>query len=117
MRPPRLPLYVGALLMPLSAAGQGPAFEVNSEVIVRQDSFACKDRSELDRLLQRNRSGSFTSGDQLYQYLKAHKCVGLTAGRARVYANEGQYVCIYDLKDKNRVIKPCAWTRTEMLSK
>jgi hypothetical protein len=51
--------------MPLSAAGQSPAFEVKSEVTVRQDSFACKDRSELDRLLQRNRSGEFTSGDQL----------------------------------------------------
>src|SRR3977135_3089880 len=99
MRPPRLPLYVGALLMPLSAAGQSPAFEVKREVTVRQDSFACKDRSELARLLQRNRSGGFTSGDQLYEYLKAHKCVGLTAGRARVYANEGAYVCIYDLKD------------------
>jgi hypothetical protein len=116
MRPPRLPLYVGALLMPLSAAGQSPAFEVKREVTVRQDSFACKDRSELDRLLQRNRSGGFTSGDQLYEYLKAHKCVGLTAGRARVYANEGAYVCIYDLKDKNRAIKPCAWTRRDMLS-
>jgi hypothetical protein len=117
MRPPRLPLYVGALLMPLSAAGQSPVFEVKSEVTVRQDSFACKERSELDRLLQRNRSGGFTSGDQLYEYLKAHKCVGLTAGRATVYAKEGQYVCIYDPKDKNRAIKPCAWTRTEMLSK
>jgi hypothetical protein len=85
-------------------------------VTVRQDSFACKDRSELDRLLQRNRSGGFTSGDQLYEYLKAHKCVGLLQG-ARVYANEGQYVCIYDPKDKNRAIKPCAWMRTEMLSK
>jgi hypothetical protein len=37
-------------------------------------------------------------------------------GRARVMRNQGQYACIYDPKDKNRAIKPCAWTRTEMLS-
>jgi hypothetical protein len=42
---------------------------VESEVSVRADSFAC------------------TSGTQLYDYLKAHKCVGLTAGRALVYSN------------------------------
>jgi hypothetical protein len=117
MRPPRLPLYVGALLVPLSAAGQNSTFTVESEVHVRADSFACKETTELDRLLQRNRSGGFTSGEQLYAYLQAHKCIGLTEGRARVMRNQGQYVCIYDPKDKNRAIKPCAWTRTKMLSK
>jgi hypothetical protein len=35
---------------------------VESEVAVRPDSFACKDTSELDRLLQRNRTGAFSSG-------------------------------------------------------
>src|ERR1700704_5278309 len=116
MRPSRLPLYVGALLMPLNAAGQSHAFDVGSEVTVREASFACKETSELDRLLQRNQRGEFTSGVQLYDYLQSHKCIGLTAGRARVYANQGQYVCIYDPKDKNRTIKPCAWTRRDMLS-
>ena len=76
--------------------------------------FACKERAELDRLLQRNQSGGFTSGTQLYDYLKAHKCVGLTAGRARVYSSRSQYVCIYDPKDNKINIYPCAWTRTEM---
>ena len=31
--------------------------------------------------------------------------------------NKGQYVCIYDPKNKNKAIKPCAWTRREMLLK
>ena len=82
-----------------------------------ENSFACKEISELDRLLQINQRGGFTSGTQLYDYLQRHSCVGLTAGRARVYANKGQYVCIYDLKDKNNAINPCAWTRRDMLSK
>ena len=59
----------------------------------------------------------FTSGTQLYVYLQRHNCIGLTEGRARVYANKGQYVCIYDPKNKNKAIKPCAWTRREMLLK
>jgi hypothetical protein len=116
MRTPRLPLYVGTLLMPLSAAGQNPTFRVESEVHVRADSFACKETTELDHLLQRNQSGGFTSGEQLFDYLKTHNCIGLTEGFARVMRNQGQYVCIYDPKDKNSTIKPCAWTRTEMLS-
>ena len=29
----------------------------------------------------------------------------------------GKYVCIYDPKGKNKTIKPCAWTRKDMLSK
>ena len=78
-----------------------------SEVAVRADSFACKETSELDRLLQRNQSGGFTSGTQLYDYLKAHKCIGLTAGRARVHSTQVQYVCIYDSKDNKSAIYPC----------
>jgi hypothetical protein len=61
MRHSKLPLYVGALLLPLNAAGQSSAFDVGSEVTVREDSFACKEISELDRLLQRNQRGEFTS--------------------------------------------------------
>jgi hypothetical protein len=105
-----------AILLPHPAAGQSP-FAVETEVTVRADSFACKETSELDRLLRRNESGGFTSGTQLYEYLKAHKCIGLTAGRARVYATQGQYVCIYDAKGNKTNIYPCAWTRAEMLSK
>ena len=82
-----------------------------------RDSFACRDTSELDRLLQRNQSGGFLSGVQLYKYLQSHNCIGLSAGRVRVYAIQGQYVCIYDPKDKNKTIRPCAWTRRDMLSK
>ena len=113
-----LPIYLvlAAVLFPPPAAGQNRSFDVESEVSVRADSFACKDASELDRLLQRNQSGGFTSGTQLYNYLKSHKCVGLTAGRARVYSTRGQYVCIYDLKVNKTGIYPCAWTRTDMLS-
>jgi hypothetical protein len=59
----------------------------------------------------------FRQETQLYDYLKAHNCIGLTEGFARVMRNQGQYVCIYYPKDKNRAIKPCAWTRAEMLSK
>jgi hypothetical protein len=113
-----LPFYlvVAAVLFPSPAAGQNQAFAVESEVAVRPDSFACKDTSELDRLLQRNRTGAFSSGTQLYDYLKTHKCIGLTAGRARVYSTRGQYVCIYDPKDNKTSIYPCAWTRKDMLS-
>ena len=113
---PPLCLACVAVLFPHPAAGQR-VFAVQSEVTVRADFFACKERAELDRLLERNQSGGFTSGTQLYDYLKAHKCVGLTAGRARVYSSRGQYVCIYDPKDNKMNIYPCAWTRAEMLSK
>ena len=104
-----LPLYLAfaVVLFPFSAAGQSRGFAVELEVAV----------FELDRLLQRNQKGGFTSGTQLYDYLKAHKCIGLTESRARAYSTEGQYVCIYDLKDNKTGIYPCAWTRTEMLSK
>ena len=102
---------------PTSSGWTEPIFYRQTDVTVRANSSACKETSELDRLLQRNQSGGFTSGTQLYDYLKAHKCMGLTAGRARVYSTRGQYVCIYDPKDNKTSIYPCAWTRTEMLSK
>jgi hypothetical protein len=113
-----LPIYllVTAVLFPSPAAAQNRAFSVGSEVAVRADSFACKETTELDRLLQRNQAGGFTSGTQLYDYLKAHRCVGLTAGRARVHSTQGQYVCIYDPQDNKAGIYPCAWTRRDMLS-
>jgi len=103
-----LPFYLVlvTVLFPPPAAGQSRSFTVESDVTVRADSFACKETSELDRLLQRNQSGGFTSGTQLYDYLKAHKCLGLTAGRARVYSIRGQYVCIYDPKDNKTSIYP-----------
>ena len=87
-----LPFYLVlvTVLFPPPAAGQSRSFTVESDVTVRADSFACKETSELDHLLQRNQSGGFTSGTQLYNYLKAHKCLGLTAGRARVYSTRGQ---------------------------
>ena len=108
--------YVAMLLMPIQAAGQQPNFQIKPDVRVREDSFACKEIL-LDRLLQINQRGGFTSGTQLYVYVQRHNCIGLTEGRARVYANKGQYVCIYDPKNKNKAIKPCAWTRREMLLK
>jgi hypothetical protein len=108
--------YVAMLLMPIQAAGQQPNFQIKPDVRVREDSLACK-RDLLDRLLQINQRGGFTSGTQLYVYVQRHNCIGLTEGRARVYANKGQYVCIYDPKNKNKAIKPCAWTRREMLLK
>ena len=113
-----LPFYLVlvTVLFPPPAAGQSHLLR-SSHVTVRADPFACKETSELDRLLQRNQSGGFTSGAQLYHYLKAHKCMGLTAGSARVSSTRGQYVCIYDPKDNKTSIYPCAWTRTEMLSK
>jgi hypothetical protein len=96
-----LPFYLVlvTVLFPPPAAGQTRSFTVESDVTVRADSFA-------DRLLQRHQSGGFTSGTQLYNYLKAHKCLGLTAGRARVYSIRGQYVCIYDPKDNKTSIYP-----------
>jgi hypothetical protein len=109
--------HAAVLLMPIQAVAQQPTFEVSADVGVREDSFACKETSDLDRLLQINQRGGFTSGTQLYDYLQRHNCVGLTAGRARVYANKGEYVCIYDPKNRSKAIKPCAWTRRDMLSK
>jgi hypothetical protein len=113
-----LPFYLAfaAVFFPFPAAGQNRAFTVESEVAVRADSFACKETSELDRLLQCNQCGGFASGTHLYNYLKANKWVGLTAGpRARVL-DARPILCIYDLKDNKKGIYPCAWTRTDMLS-
>src|SRR4051794_4737703 len=52
MRLPGLSIYFAcaAMLFPQPAAGQR-AFAVESDVTVRADSFACKETSELDRLL------------------------------------------------------------------
>ena len=90
-----LPFYLVlvTVLFPPPAAGQTRSFTVESDVTVRADSFACKETSELDRLLQRNQSSGFTSKTQLYDYLKAHKCMGRTAGRARVL--DPRPVCLH----------------------
>src|SRR6266536_4507660 len=120
MRPLLLPAFLAftaAVLPPNASIGQDAGFGRDADVHVREDSFACKETSELDRLLQRNQSGGFTSGVQLYEYLQSHNCIGLSAGRVRVYAIQGQCVCIYDPKDKNKTVRPCAWTRRDMLSK
>ena len=109
--------FTAAVLPPNASIGQDAGFGRDADVHVREDSFACKETSELDRLLQRNQSGGFTSGVQLYEYLQSHNCIGLSAGRVRVHATHGQYVCIYDPKNKNKTMKPCAWTRKDMLSK
>ena len=101
----------------VAMARKDAGFGRDADVRVREDSFACRETSELDRLLQRNQSGGFISGVQLYKYLQSHNCIGRSAGRVRVYAIQGQYVCIYDPKDKNKTIRPCAWTRRDMLSK
>ena len=50
------------LLIPLQATGQQANLEIKADVRVREDSFACKEISELDRLLQINQRGGFTSG-------------------------------------------------------
>ena len=54
--------YAAVLLMPLQAAAQQPKFQIKADVRVREDSFACKETSDLDRLLQINQRGGFTSG-------------------------------------------------------
>src|SRR3954451_25283492 len=117
MRLPGLSIYFagGAMLFPQPAAGQR-ACAVESDVTVRADSFACKETCELDRLLQRNQSGGFTSGTQLYDYLKGPQCVALTVGRARVYSHRGQYVRMVDPKGNKINISPCVLTRAGMIS-
>ena len=82
--------HAAVLLMPLQAQAQQPKLQIKADVRVREDSFACKETSDLDRLLQINQRGGFTTGTQLYDYLKQHSCIGLTEGRARVYAIKGQ---------------------------
>jgi hypothetical protein len=78
--------FTAAVLPPNASIGQDAGFGRDADVHVREDSFACKETSELDRLLQRNQSGGFTSGVQLYEYLQSHNCIGLSAGRVRVHA-------------------------------
>jgi hypothetical protein len=92
MRPLLLPAFLAftaAVLPPNASIGQDAGFGRDADVHVREDSFACKETSELDRLLQRNQSGGFTSGVQLYEYLQSHNCIGLSAGRVRVHATHG----------------------------
>ncbi len=70
MRPLLLPAFLAftaAVLPPNASIGQDAGFGRDADVHVREDSFACKETSELDRLLQRNQSGGFTSGVQLYE--------------------------------------------------
>src|SRR5919108_4691938 len=69
--------FTAAVLLPNASIGQDAGFGRDADVHVREDSFACKETSELDRLLQRNQSGGFTSGVQLYEYLQSHNCIGL----------------------------------------
>ena len=85
-----LPFYLVlvTVLFPPPTAGQSRSFTVESDVTVRADSFACKETSELDRLLQRNQSGGFTSGTQLYDYLKAHR-------RPRACVLDPRPVCLH----------------------
>jgi hypothetical protein len=61
---------------------------------VREDSFACKEISDLDRLLQINQRGGFTSGTQLYVYLQRHNCIGLTEGRRACVREQGT-ICLH----------------------
>src|SRR5258708_30725258 len=88
--------FTAAVLPPNASIGQDAGFGRDADVHVREDSFACKETSELDRLLQRNQSGGFTAGSQPYEYLQNHKCIGLSAGPVRVYAAHWQSVCSYD---------------------
>jgi hypothetical protein len=74
---------------------------------------ACKETSDLKRLLRRNKSGSFASGMQLYEYLRAHKGIDLTAGRAECTPPKGNTFAFYDPKNNKTIIYLCAWTRTE----
>ncbi len=108
IRLPGLSIYLAcaAMLFPQPAAGQR-AFAVESDVTVRADSFACKETSELDRLLQRNQSGGFTSGTQLYDYLKAHKCIGLTAGRASVLYSRAIRLHLRAEKQQDELLSLC----------
>src|SRR2546430_12832545 len=68
MRPLLLPAFLAftaAVLPPNASIGQDAGFGRDADVHVREDSFACKETSELDRLLQRNQSGGFTSGGKM----------------------------------------------------
>jgi hypothetical protein len=93
-----------ALLKLISAdapvAAEESKFAPNTETLVRKVSFACKRISDLDRLIQLDGQGAFTSGMQLYQYSKRHNCVGLSTNRrVRVIAVQDDYVCVYDSRE------------------
>jgi len=45
--------FTAAVLAPNASIGQDAGFGRDADVHVREDSFACKETSELDRLLQR----------------------------------------------------------------
>ena len=113
-------LCLTALLGLISAnalvAAEEPHFIPNTDVLVRKESFACKKISDLDRLIQLDGEGAFTTGVQLYQYSKRHDCVGLSTNRrVRVLAVQDDYVCVRDPKE--RALNPCGWTNKNGLSK
>jgi len=90
-------LCLTALLGLISAnalvAAEELHFIPNTDVLVRKESFACKKISDLDRLIQLDGEGAFTTGVQLYQYSKRHDCVGLSTNRrVRVLAVQDDYV-------------------------
>ena len=96
MLPCSLVVLAIASLLPNRAAGQSSTFSVESEVLAQ---IACLQREvRIGSPAQRNLTSAFTTGTQLYDYLKVHKCNGLTASRAKVYDSQGQYICICDLR-------------------
>src|SRR5262245_892180 len=88
----------GMISADATAAAEESKFAPNTETLVRKESFACKKISDLDRLIQLDGQGAFTSGMQLYQYSKRHNCVGLNR-RVRVLAVQDDYVCVYDSRE------------------
>jgi hypothetical protein len=99
-----------------TAAAEESKFAPNTETLVRKESFACKKISDLDRLIQLDSQGAFTSGMQLYQYSKGHNCVGLSTNRrVRVIAVQDDYVCVYDSREPG--LSPCGWTHKDGLSR
>jgi len=109
-------LCLTALLGLISAnalvAAEELHFIPNTDVLVRKESFACKKISDLDRLIQLDGEGAFTTGVQLYQYSKRRLS---TNRRVRVLAVQDDYVCVRDPKE--RALNPCGWTHKNGLSK
>jgi hypothetical protein len=107
---------LGLISADATAAAEESKFVPNSDVLVRKESFACKKISDLDRLIQLDAQGGFTTGVQLYQYSKHHDCVGLSTNRrVRVLAVQDNYVCVYDSKEPG--LRPCGWTHKDGLSR
>jgi hypothetical protein len=78
-------------------------------------SSLCAD-ADLDRLIQLDGQGAFTSGMQLYQYSKRHSCVGLSTNRGvRVIGVQDDYVCVYDSREPG--LSACGWTHKDGLSR